>query len=103
MFMSESICFRVNKGSQQERAMERLHRIEVAHVFGRVLKELRIESGITQEVLAERSECDRTYPSLLERGQRTPSLDVIFKLAEGLKIDPARLVRLLQERISEGR
>lgn len=83
--------------------MEKLHRLEVAHVFGRVLKELRIESGITQEVLAERSECDRTYPSLLERGQRTPSLDVIFKLAEGLKINPVRLVQLVQERLSEGR
>jgi transcriptional regulator with XRE-family HTH domain len=83
--------------------MESLHRIEVAHIFGRVLKELRIKSGITQEVLAERSECDRTYPSLLERGRRTPGLEVIFKLAEALKIDPAKLVQLVQERIREGR
>jgi hypothetical protein len=34
---------------------------------------------------------DRTYPSLLERGLRTPTFFVIISLAEGLNMDPVVL------------
>lgn len=74
-------------------------RIEVAHHFGKVLKSLRKDAGLSQEDLAERAGCDRTYPSLLERGLRTPTLDVLFKLGVGLQIDAAKMVRMTQDRL----
>jgi len=48
---------------------------------------------MTQEKLAEIADVDRTYPSLLERGLRQPTLAYLFALADALKEDPADLVR----------
>jgi transcriptional regulator with XRE-family HTH domain len=48
--------------------------------------------------LAGDAEFDRTYPSLLERGLRTPTLTVIFQLAKVLEVSAATLVtRTLDE------
>ncbi|MFL6600173.1 MAG: helix-turn-helix domain-containing protein [Steroidobacteraceae bacterium] len=67
-------------------------RREVARAFGYVLRAMRNDAGLSQEELAFRADVDRTYPSLLERGLRTPTLTVLLKLAEVLQVTPAALV-----------
>jgi transcriptional regulator with XRE-family HTH domain len=74
-----------------------MRRQTVAIAFGRVLRELRHEKGLSQEQLASLGNFDRTYPSLLERGLRTPTLTVIFRLANVLDIAPASLVAKVSE------
>ena len=75
-----------------------MRRQKVAIAFGRVLREARREKGLSQEDLAGDADFDRTYPSLLERGLRTPTLTVLFQLAEVLEISAAALVtRTLEE------
>ena len=74
-----------------------MRRQTVAIAFGRVLRELRHERGLSQEQLALLGNFDRTYPSLLERGLRTPTLTVIFRLASALDIAPASLVARVSE------
>jgi transcriptional regulator with XRE-family HTH domain len=69
-----------------------MRRQKVAIAFGRVLRELRREKGLSQEQLASLGGFDRTYPSLLERGLRTPTLTVIFRLADVLEVTPSSLV-----------
>jgi len=64
----------------------------VAAAFGKVLKEIRLRKRLTQEDLALRAGLDRTYPSLLERGQRQPTLGVVLAVAAVLEISPAVLV-----------
>jgi transcriptional regulator with XRE-family HTH domain len=66
-------------------------RRQAARAFGQALRAARLLRGISQEQLAERGEFDRTYPSLLERGLRTPTFFVIVSLAEGLGTDPVDL------------
>jgi transcriptional regulator with XRE-family HTH domain len=68
-------------------------RRDAARAFGQTLRAARLERGISQEQLAEASELDRTFPSLLERGLRTPTFFVIVRLAEGLNTDPVALFR----------
>ena len=65
---------------------------QVAKAFGTVLRAARMSAGISQELLAERADCDRTYPSLLERGLRQPTIGKAIDLAEALHIDPAGLI-----------
>jgi transcriptional regulator with XRE-family HTH domain len=65
---------------------------KVAVAFGRVLREARLQKGISQDSLASLCEFDRTYPSLLERGLRSPTLAMIFRLSEALDINPSLLV-----------
>ncbi len=69
-----------------------MRRQKVAIAFGRVLRELRRQKGLSQEKLASLGDFDRTYPSLLERGLRTPTLTVIFRLADVLEISAASMV-----------
>lgn len=69
---------------------ESAHRI----AFGEHLRDLRRERGWTsQEAFAHHVSLDRTYISGLERGRRNPTLDIIVKLAHGLDVSPAELLR----------
>lgn len=70
----------------------RLTRNAVARAFGATIREMRTARGLSQEALAERSGFDRTYPSLLERGLRTPTLGVIVRLAEALGVSAEALL-----------
>jgi transcriptional regulator with XRE-family HTH domain len=64
-----------------------------------VLRNARREQGVTQEALAETADFDRTYPSLLERGLRQPTLTYLFGIADALGMDPEELVRLVRARL----
>jgi len=64
--------------------------------FSVVLKRLRKQLGISQELLAHEAGLDRTYISLLERGARSPSLITITRLAKSLQIRPSELLRMIE-------
>lgn len=68
-------------------------------ISGQVLKELRNERRISQDALSEAMQVDRTYPSLLERGLRQPTLAVILVLAKNLGVDPREIVGRVAERL----
>lgn len=64
--------------------------------FGNILRMTRKSKGFSQEKLALDSDLDRTYISLLERGQRMPTIDTVFKLAKALDINASKLVEELE-------
>lgn len=66
----------------------------VARVFGKVLREARLARGLSQEDLAAEAEIDRTYPSLLERGRRVPTITVFLRLCRALRCTPVDLVQV---------
>ena len=74
---------------------------QVAAAFGYVLRAVRQEAGVTQEDLAFRADVDRTYPSLLERGQRQPTLAIVLRVARALAMEPAELVNRTIARLRE--
>jgi transcriptional regulator with XRE-family HTH domain len=76
-------------------------RRQAARAFGQALRAARLSRGISQEQLAEKGDFDRTYPSLLERGLRTPTFFVIVSLAEGLNTDPVALFTDAVNRLRE--
>ena len=67
-------------------------RHQVARAFGAVLKSARTRKGLSQIALCDAANMDYTYPSLLERGLRTPSLLVVIEIARALGVEPAELV-----------
>jgi transcriptional regulator with XRE-family HTH domain len=67
------------------------------HEFGRLLRELREERGFSQSELALESQLDQTFVSLLERGQRQPSLISLFALCDALRVDPDVVVKRLAQ------
>lgn len=66
---------------------------DVLKKLGETVKNLRNEMGLSQEALAERCDFDRTYISLIERGQRNPSLTNLIRLAEGLEVSTSDLIK----------
>lgn len=70
---------------------------DVARAFGTVLRDARARQGISQERLAYCSGLGRTYPSLLERGLRQPTIGTLMQLSQVLRIAP---VRLLEETLT---
>ncbi len=66
-------------------------RIRAARCFGLALKAARINRGMSQEDVAAECEFDRTYPSMSERGRRSPTFFVIVQLARALRMQPVTL------------
>jgi transcriptional regulator with XRE-family HTH domain len=60
---------------------------QVRQQFARNLRVLRERAGVSQEALAKACDLHRTEVSLLERCLRSPRLDTMIILAEGLKLD----------------
>lgn len=56
--------------------------------FGHRIQKRRQELGITQEDLADRVNLSRTHMGHIEQGRRSPSLEVLNKLAKALKTSP---------------
>lgn len=78
-------------GYQQLQGSEEAVLAEIFVRFGRRLRELRLEKGISQEKLAELAGLHRTYVSSVERGGRNVSLQNIEKLADALEVEIAAL------------
>ncbi|MGD9693608.1 MAG: helix-turn-helix domain-containing protein [Phycisphaerales bacterium] len=60
--------------------------------FGKRVRQLRIERGVSQEQLAFDAGLHRTAISFIERASRSSTLDTIEKLARALKVQPADLM-----------
>ena len=60
--------------------------------FGAVLREYRTRAGFSQEGLADAAGYDRTFIGMLERGQRQPTLETLFKIAEALDVAASTVV-----------
>lgn len=61
--------------------------------LGERIKSLRHMQNLSQEALAEKCDFDRTYISLLERGQRNPSYLNLLKLSKGLEVTISELLQ----------
>jgi transcriptional regulator with XRE-family HTH domain len=60
--------------------------------FGRRLKRIRLERGLSQEQLADLAHLDRTYVSSCETGKRNATIRTIARLAAALDVDASALV-----------
>ena len=61
--------------------------------LGQAIRERRRAKNISQEALAEIADFDRTYISLLERGERNPSFTNLCRVAAALNVMPSELLK----------
>ncbi len=59
--------------------------------FGQRIRGLRQSKNISQEKLAELSGLHTTYIGQIERGEKSPTLDSIYKISLGLDVDLSKL------------
>jgi transcriptional regulator with XRE-family HTH domain len=67
------------------------YKTQIKKRFGMSVKGLRIQLGISQEKLAERTNLHRTYISDIECGSRNVSLENIDRLARALEVSVSHL------------
>ena len=68
-------------------------------LFGKEVARLRKVLGISQEELAFRAEVHRTYISQLERGLKSPTLNMMLKLSRALKASASGLVATVERQL----
>ena len=66
-------------------------------MFGKRIRELRLQENISQEELGFRCQLSKNYISDVERGTRNVSLKAIEKLALGLKVPMYYLFRFSED------
>ena len=65
----------------------------VVKKFGKRVRQLRLERGLTQEALGTKCDLDLTYIGRIERGEQNSSLVVIGAIARGLGVSLEELFR----------
>ncbi len=73
--------------------------IKLNIAFGKALQRLRRKRGWTQEFLSFESNLTRNYISLLERGERSPTLNTIASLAEALDVGVDEFIKMTLEEL----
>lgn len=72
-----------------------------AKIVGRVIQEYREREHLSQEVLSGLADIGRSHLSAIERGERRPTLDTFFKIADALNIGPSVLMNAIETEIEE--
>ena len=85
---------------------------DVRKMMGKQIKTLRQARGMSQEELSEKISINSKYLSAIERGKANPTLAVLIRLADSLKVgvpdlfnyelEPKELAQLVAGLIAEG-
>lgn len=70
--------------------------------FGQVIRRRRLLAQVGQEALADRAKIHRTHLSLIERGQRMPTLYVVQQLAHALEMTMVELMGDVEAKEHQG-
>ena len=68
-------------------------------IVGDVIAEFRRKKGISQEVMSGLAGIGRTHLSAIERGERKPTLETLYKLSCALDTKMSAVVKEIEKRI----
>ena len=69
-------------------------------VVGQAIAKLRASRGITQEALSGLSDIGRTHLSAIERGERKPTLETIYRIANALGVSMTVIVTAIEDELN---
>jgi transcriptional regulator with XRE-family HTH domain len=70
-------------------------------IVGEAIAHCRKSKKVSQEVLSGLADIGRTHLSAIERGERKPTLETFFKIAEALNIRPSVLLAEIEEELNK--
>lgn len=70
-----------------------------AVIVGRVIQRFREEKKQSQELLSGFAGIGRTHLSAIERGERKPTLETFFKIAEALGTRPSIIMAAIENEL----
>jgi transcriptional regulator with XRE-family HTH domain len=69
----------------------------LARQLGSLIRQLRLEAGVSQEEFADRCGIHRTYIGSIERGEKTITIETALKIATALSIPLSQLFLRLEQ------
>lgn len=69
-----------------------IEREKISYKIGERIRDFRVDRNMSQEALALASEINPTYLGRLERGEKCPTVDTLYKISQGLKIPLSELL-----------
>ena len=72
-----------------------------AELVGQVIQRKREQKKLSQEVISGLAGIGRTHLSAIERGERKPTLETFFKIAEALNIRPSVLMEEIEAELEK--
>lgn len=72
-----------------------------AEAIGRAIQHVREEKRQSQELVSGLAGIGRTHLSAIERGQRKPTMETFFKLAEALDMKPSALLARIEAELDQ--
>lgn len=71
--------------------------------IGNLIKRLRREKGISQEVLSSFAGIARSHLSMIENGTKIPNLKTIWKLSSALGLKPHQIIKMIEDLMDESK
>ena len=68
-------------------------------IVGQVINEYRRKKGISQEVLSGLADIGRTHLSAIERGERKPTLETLYRICSAMDIPMSTIILEIENRI----
>ena len=72
-----------------------------AVVVGKVIQSFREQKKQSQELISGFAGIGRTHLSAIERGERKPTLDTFFKIADALGVKPSTIMAAIEEELQK--
>ena len=70
-----------------------------AVIVGKVLQRFREQKKQSQELVSGFAGIGRTHLSAIERGERKPTMDTFFKIANALGVKPSIIMAAIEEEL----
>ena len=74
----------------------------ISQQIGQVIRDLRLEAGLSQVEFSDKCGFYQTYLSRIENGKANPTVNALEVIASGLGINIFKLWEMTQKRASEG-
>ena len=72
-----------------------------AGIVGEVIASFRKKKGVSQEVLSGLAVIGRTHLSAIERGERKPTLETLYRISLALNVKMSDIVKEIERRIEK--
>lgn len=72
-------------------------------VVGQVIAKFRVNKGMTQEVLSGFADIARGHLAMIERGERKPTLETLYRISLALDVPMSCIVAAIEDELKKGK
>lgn len=69
-------------------------------LVGNVIADFRKKKGVSQEVLSGLADIGRTHLSAIERGERKPTLETLYRISCALDVKMSDIIKEFEQRVN---